>query len=200
MISAIIGLPGQGKSLSASIEMRNLIDRGYTVYSNIHLKEDRPNYHFFETKDWKIILGLQDGIIYMDEGQFILDARQWQDLPVEFRQLLQKGRHEGLDFVVLTQHIMQIDVAYRRLIFEAKKVVKVFSFKKWSVGLFLSFNAEIVQDDEVRTEMGWPDFIWATKKDWEYYDSFALRSTKPPVPDIQCECGVIHKLSTDCKH
>lgn len=198
MISAIVGLPGEGKSLTASIKMRELLDKGYTIYTNIHLAEDRPNYHYFDTKDWKIILKLQDGIIFMDEGQFILDARQWQDLPVEFRQQLQKGRHEGLDFVVLTQHIMQIDVAYRRLIYDAKKVSRIFSSKRWNLGLFLLFDAEIHGENEVKINAGIPEFVLATKKDWEYYNSHALRSKKRPIDDAECEyCGIIHQLKDD---
>lgn len=195
MISALVGLPGEGKSLTASMRMKKLIRAGYTVYSNIHLAENAENYHYFDTKDWRVILELQDGIIFMDEGQFILDARQWQDLPVEFRQQLQKGRHEGLDFVVLTQHIMQIDVAYRRLIYDAKQVSRVFSSKKWQIGLFLLFDANVLGENKVETE-GFPEIILATKEDWQYYDSHALRSKKSPVPDEECHlCGITHKIT-----
>jgi len=195
MISALIGLPGEGKTLTASMRIREDLDHGRTVFSNIHLNEERPNYHYFPTRDWKVVLKLQDGIIYMDEGQFVLDARQWQDLPVEFRQLLQKGRHEGLDFVVLTQHIMQIDVAYRRLIYDAKKVTRVFSYRKWSIGLFLLWNANLLGDSDISTE-GFPEFVLAQKEDYDYYNSFALRSRHILMPDVECEeCGVIHRVN-----
>jgi len=195
MISAVVGLPGEGKSLTTSMRIREDLDAGIQVYTNIHLDEKRKNYTFFHTKDWEIILKLQDGVIYFDEGQFILDARNWQNLPVEFRQLLQKGRHEGLDFVVLTQHIMQIDVAYRRLIYDAKRVVRVFSIKKWNIGLFLIFDAEIMGENEVKIDYGIPEFVFATKEDWDYYNSYALRTHKPPVDLHICSvCGIRHEL------
>jgi len=200
MISAVIGLPGEGKSLTTSMKIKEDLDLGRTVYTNIHLNERRPNYHFFETKNWEIILSLQDGIIYFDEGQFILDARNWVNLPVEFRQLLQKGRHEGLDFVVLTQHIMQIDVAYRRLIYDAKRVVRVFAMKKWNIGLFLLFDASLLGDSEVKIETNFPEIILATKEDWEYYNSFALRSQKKPPDQVPCVlCGEVHQLADSPK-
>jgi len=195
MISALVGLPGEGKTLTASKRIREDLDRGRVIFTNIHLNEKRPNYHYFPTRDWRVILKLQDGIIYMDEGQFVLDARQWQDLPVEFRQLLQKGRHEGLDFIVLTQHIMQIDVAYRRLIYDARQVTRVFSFKRWAVGLFLVWEADLMGENKIETK-GFPDLVWATRKDWEYYNSYSLRSKYDPETDVSCEeCGVIHRVS-----
>jgi len=133
----------------------------------------------------------------MEEAQFILDARQWALLPVEFRVLLQKGRHEGLDFVIITQHIMQIDVSARRLIMQARTVKKILSIKKWNFGIFVSFDANILGDNEVQVESIWPDIKFATKEDWEYYNSYALRSAKPPPIKQQCDCGRVHRIDKD---
>jgi zona occludens toxin (predicted ATPase) len=195
MISAIVGLPGEGKSLYASIRIREDLKAGRTVYTNLHCLEKNPKYHYFDTEDWEIIFNLHDGVIYFDEGQFILDARNWINLPVKFRELLQKGRHEGLDFICLTQHIMQIDVAYRRLIYESKQVYRIFSKKKWNFGIFLIMDADIQQENEIKNT-GFSDLLFCFKKDWEYYNSFALRSDKPPIEDQKCDCGLIHKIST----
>lgn len=192
MISVLVGLPGEGKSLTASMEIRYFLNKGHTIYTNLHLDESRPNYHYFHTQDWKVILRAQDGIVYFDEGQFILDARNWQELPVEFRQQLQKGRHEGLDFVVLTQHIMQIDVAYRRLLYQSRKVIRVFSFRRWSIGFFLVFPVDVMGDD-VKIS-GWPDPCFPIKADWEYYNSYALRSHLPPLEKKDCPCGTPHRI------
>lgn len=197
MISLVAGLPGEGKSLTTSMQIREDLDRGINVYTSLHLNETRPNYHYFEVKDWEVILGLQDGIVYMEEAQFILDARQWALLPVEFRVLLQKGRHEGLDFVIITQHIMQIDVSARRLIMQARTVKKIFSSRKWNFGIFVSFDANIMGDNEVQIDSIFPDVKFATKKDWEYYDSFALRSQKAPPIKQPCACGMIHRIDKE---
>jgi len=197
MISLVAGLPGEGKSLTTSMQIREDLDRGINVYTSLHLNETRPNYHFFEVKDWEVILGLQDGIVYMEEAQFILDARQWALLPVEFRVLLQKGRHEGLDFVIITQHIMQIDVSARRLIMQARTVKKLLSIKKWNFGIFVSFDANILGDNEVEIDSVVPDLKFATKKDWDYYNSYALRTKKDPPKKLPCDCGRIHRIDKD---
>jgi len=197
MISLVAGLPGEGKSLTTSIQIREDLDRGINVYTSLHLNEDRPNYHYFEVKDWEVILGLQDGIVYMEEAQFILDARQWALLPVEFRVLLQKGRHEGLDFVIITQHIMQIDVSARRLIMQARTVKKLLSIKRWNFGIFLSFDANIFDDNQVAIESYFPDIKFATKSDWEYYNSYALRTQKDPPIRQSCDCGRVHRIDKD---
>lgn len=199
MLYATIGKPGEGKSLTASIEIRELLDQGITVYSNLHLNEKRENYRYFETDDWQVIFTLQDGFIYFDEGQFILDSRQWEKLPVAFRQLLQKGRHEGLDFVVLTQNIMQIDVTYRRLIHEAKRVFRFFTWKRFNFGIFLTMPIDIQGLDKESLVKAFPEIIFAVKDDWDYYNSYALRSKKEPKKAIQCNCGIIHRLSTEEK-
>jgi len=174
-----------------------MLDAGHNVYTSLHLNETRPNYHYFEVKDWEVILTLQDGIVVMEEAQFILDARQWATLPVEFRVLLQKGRHEGLDFVIITQHIMQIDVSARRLIMQARTVKKILSIRKWNFGIFVSFDANILGDNEVEIESIFPDVKFATKKDWEYYDSFALRTQKPPPIPQKCSCGRMHRIDKE---
>jgi len=197
MISLVAGLPGEGKSLTTSMQIREDLDRGINVYTSLHLNETRPNYHYFEVKDWEVILGLQDGIVYMEEAQFILDARQWALLPVEFRVLLQKGRHEGLDFVIITQHIMQIDVSARRLIMQARTVSKFISIRKWNFGIFVSWDANILGDNEVERESIFPDIKFAFKKDWEYYNSFALRTQKDPPIKQECKCGRVHRIDKD---
>jgi len=194
MITCKVGRPGTGKSATASKEIRYWVSKGIHVYTNLHVNEDSPYYHFFETKDWQIIFTLQDGIIVFDEGQFILDARQWAETPVEFRQLLQKGRHEGLDFYILTQNIMQIDVAARRLIHEAKQVVKLFSRR--NLGLYLEWPIDISGLDKQTIGSIFPCAGYVLiKEDWEYYDSHALRSRKdPPLSTCCTQCGVVHQL------
>jgi len=198
MISIILGLPGEGKSLTTSMQIKKDLDAGIQVYTSLHLNETRPNYHFFEMEDWEVVLTLQDGNVYLEEGQFILDAREWAKLPVAFRALLQKGRHEGLNFIIITQHIMQIDVAARRLIMEARTVKKIFSSFKWNFGIFASFDADIMGDSEVTIKSFFPNLHMATREDWQYYDSYALRTNKPqPLPQ-PCKCGRLHRI--DNKH
>jgi len=193
MIIARIGRPGEGKSLTTALDIRDWLDEGRTVYSNLHVEESRPNYRFFDTKDWEVIYQLRDGIIVFDEGQMLLDARNWEKLPIEFRQLLQKGRHEGLDFVVVTQAIMQVDVSARRLIHEATKVVKIFSSRKLNLGIFLLLEVDVHGLEKEKTT-GFAGFRIALGEDWRYYDSHALRTKAEPLVPITCECGQTHRI------
>jgi len=195
MITVRIGKPGEGKSLTASMDIREAIKKGITVYSNLHLNEESPLYRYFDTDDWKVVYELQNGQIVFDEGQFILDSRNWESLPVKFRQLLQKGRHEGIDFTVLTQNIMQIDVAYRRLIHEAEAVHCLLTAKKWDFGIFWVRKLElasILTDKEIGE--GIPVPYVAFPSDWKYYNSFALRSEKEALTPFMCECGITHQI------
>jgi len=196
MITVRIGKPGEGKSLTASMDIRDALRRGIPVYSNLHLNETSPLFRYFRTEDWEVIYELQNGQIIFDEGQFILDARRWDALPVAFRQLLQKGRHEGLDFTVLTQNIMQIDVAYRRLIHEAEAVHQLISWKRYNFGIFFVRRLDlqsILTDKEVGE--GFPRAYVAGPSDWEYYNSYALRSQKDPPKALECaECGEMHQI------
>jgi len=178
------------------MEIREWLDKGLQVYTNLHLNETRPNYHYFDTKDWKVIFALQDGIIVFDEGQFILDARQWAETPVEFRHLLQKGRHEGLDFYILTQNIMQIDVAARRLIHEAWMVQKWVQIRRWNFGFFVEWEIDISGLEKQEISSAIPRALYTlTRPDWKYYDSYALRSRKEPPPHIICEiCPAEHRI------
>jgi len=195
MISCKVGRPGTGKSATASKEIRYWIEKKIHVYTNLHLNESSEYYHYFDTQDWKIIFDLQDGIIVFDEGQFILDAREWANTPVAFRHLLQKGRHEGLDFYILTQNIMQIDVAARRLIHEAKMVRKLFA--RGNFGIFLEWPIDISGLDKQELSSIFPCAGYVLlKEDWEYYDSHFLRSKKvPPIAKSCTQCDVVHRIA-----
>lgn len=195
MIYIRVGKPGEGKSLTASIDIRERLDKGIKVYTNLHLREDRENYFYFPTSDYEIIYDLQDGEIWFDEGQMLLDARNWEKLPVEFKFLLQKGRHEGLDFYILTQNINQVDVLARRLVHEGSLVWRFFSMRRLNFGIFLLFDLDVESVEKQKVSSFFPiDIIFATRSDWEYYDSFALRTHKDPVEKTECTCGLIHRV------
>jgi len=194
MLFIRVGKPGEGKSLTASMDIRERLDRGVTIYTNLHLNETRENYHYFDTKDYQVIFDMQDGEIWFDEGQQLLDARQWEKLPVEFKFLLQKGRHEGLDFYILTQNINQIDVLARRLLHEGDFVYRLFSWKRFQFGIFFLWDLDLQKPEDQKVKMGYPTVRIATKDDWAYYDSYALRTKKAKRPKTMCACGVAHQL------
>jgi len=196
MIYALLGKPGEGKSFSASRLIKEKLDLGITVYSNIHVNDPRPNYHFFNTENYEIIYKLQDGIVVFDEGQDILDSRNWMNLPMAFRQRVQKGRHEGLDILVVTQDINQIDVAYRRLVQQARYTKCLFQSRSLNFALFMLRDVDL-ESIEKQKGTGWPTFTIGTKKDFEYYNSHAYRSAPHdlnPYTKPCTLCGRRHEL------
>jgi len=62
------------------------------------------------------ILEARNGIICMDEGQALLEARNWENLPAEFSNKLRQHRKHNLDLYVTTQNLGTIDINLRRLV------------------------------------------------------------------------------------
>lgn len=62
------------------------------------------------------ILEIRDGVIMIDEGQSLFDARNWESMPEEFSNKLRQHRKHSLDLYVTTQNLGTIDINYRRLV------------------------------------------------------------------------------------
>lgn len=62
------------------------------------------------------LLEIRDGVILIDEGQVLFNARNWEQLPYEFQYKLQQHRKHRLDLYVTTQNMGTIDITYRRLV------------------------------------------------------------------------------------
>lgn len=62
------------------------------------------------------LIELKDGIIIMDEAQNLLDARNWENLPIEFSNKLRQHRKHNLDLYATTQNMGTIDINMRRLV------------------------------------------------------------------------------------
>jgi len=62
------------------------------------------------------LLETRDGIILLDEGQALLEARNWDSLPAEFSNKLRQHRKHNLDLYVTTQNLGTIDINLRRLV------------------------------------------------------------------------------------
>lgn len=62
------------------------------------------------------LIELKDGIICMDEAQSLLDARNWENLPMEFSNKLRQHRKHKLDLYATTQNMGTIDINMRRLV------------------------------------------------------------------------------------
>lgn len=62
------------------------------------------------------LIEVSDGIIIMDEAQNLLDARNWENLPLEFSNKLRQHRKHNLDLYATTQNMGTIDINMRRLV------------------------------------------------------------------------------------
>lgn len=62
------------------------------------------------------LLEIKNGIICMDEAQALLEARNWENLPMEFSNKLRQHRKHRLDLYVTTQNLGTIDINLRRLV------------------------------------------------------------------------------------
>lgn len=84
----------------------------------VRKKEYRPlrrgNIVYFD--DITELIEVRDGIICMDEAQNLLDARNWENLPLEFSNKLRQHRKHKLDLYATTQNMGTIDINMRRLV------------------------------------------------------------------------------------
>lgn len=74
----------------------------------------RGNIIYFD--DITELIEIQDGVIVLDEAQNLLDARNWENLPLEIANKLRQHRKHSLDLYGTTQNMGTIDINLRRLV------------------------------------------------------------------------------------
>jgi len=74
------------------------------------------------------LLEVRNGIILVDEGQALLEARNWEQLPAEFSNKLRQHRKHNLDLYVTTQNLGTIDINLRRLVQVWVHCTDIFAF------------------------------------------------------------------------
>lgn len=115
MITLITGIPGTGKTAYA---VKTLIDlaRDRPIYSNINgLAVD----HFPIDADWIAQWhhkAPHEAIIVIDECQHHFPPRSTQSKPPEHVAALNTHRHQGVDFILITQRPNLIDYAVKGLV------------------------------------------------------------------------------------
>jgi len=95
-----------------------LAEKIFKLYHAIRKKPHNPKRRgriiYFE--DITELLEAREGIIIMDEGQSLLEARNWENLPAEFSNKLRQHRKHNLDLYTTTQNLGTIDINLRRLV------------------------------------------------------------------------------------
>lgn len=99
------------------------------------------------------LIGIQDCLIFIDEGSSVFDARNWEMLPSEFSNDVRQSRKQGKDLVVTTQEMGNIDINYRRVLMEWWECQLSF-FRIWSNPVIMGFSKAKLQrvGDYTRTE------------------------------------------------
>ena len=179
MIFAFTGKTGSGKTYQMVKEIYARWKTGTDVYSNTYLLfEKYERFKFYEVwlyniqkfflnllkrnvepqkrgriiyyEDISEIIEARNGIILMDEGQNLLEARNWENLPAEFSNKLRQHRKHRLDLYVTTQNLGTIDINLRRLVQKWKHTRDVFAlFGKRNPNIFSIHITEEKDIDEL---------------------------------------------------
>lgn len=130
MITVITGLTGSGKTWY----MTKLINRdwqaGAKVFTNYPLTFNENNDAVTRWHNLDELYHLNRGVIAIDEGQKLFDARRWASLPVSFAEKIAQHRKDFLDIYTTTQDIGHIDVRIRSNIHELYHCQSIFRYPK----------------------------------------------------------------------
>jgi len=125
MINAYTGLPGHYKSYTlADLAYQMLNDPKETreIWTNFWI--DSPKVKYYE--DFLQLVEKKDIVIFMDEADDHMDARDWADLPKTTRLKFRQHRHHGIDIYLAVQDLSFLDVTIRKLVgryFECKRLI-----------------------------------------------------------------------------
>ena len=118
MITVITGLTGSGKTFLMTRLMLKDWKTGATIYSNFPLLFPNNNENIVRWHNLDELYHLTNGIIAIDEGQKLFDARRWASLPISFSEKIAQHRKHFLDIMTTTQDLGHIDVRIRQNIHE----------------------------------------------------------------------------------
>lgn len=178
MIHLISGLPGSGKSLRTVFLIQKFLEEGRPVYARgiddlnvpmVELLED-PN-------DWE---SLPDGaVIVIDEAQKVWPSRRGAE-PIPPVRALSEHRHQGKDFILITQHPAMLDSYVRRLVGRHEHLVRRFGVQACTI-----YGWNEVQDDPSQDSARAlsEESLWSYPKHlYGKYKSATLHTVKRRVP------------------
>lgn len=182
MFYLITGTPGAGKTLLTIAELSKVIDRKI-YYHDINLTEFGR-----EKLGWTPIdqIGVMkwrelppNSIVLIDECHKIFPVRAAKDRPQEWVEALAEHRHLGIDFYLLTQHPMDIDVFVRRRIYQHIHYKRQFGYESCSCFRWEGLGDP---DDKWRVKDASVKRISYPKEFYEYYVSSQKHTVKKEVP------------------
>jgi hypothetical protein len=113
MITVITGLTGAGKTELMTRLIHHEWKQGSTIFTNYPLTFNSDNTDIHRWHNLDELYHLNNGIITIDEGQMLFDARRWASLPMTFLAKITQHRKHNLDIYTTTQDLGQIDVRVR---------------------------------------------------------------------------------------
>jgi len=118
MITVITGLTGSGKTLLMTKLLYKEWKLGATVHVNFPVSFNEQNEDIRRWHNLDELYRLNNGVIGIDEGQKLFDARRWGSLPISFAEKIAQHRKHHLDIYTTTQDIGHIDLRVRSNIHE----------------------------------------------------------------------------------
>jgi hypothetical protein len=130
MIIVITGLTGSGKTWFMTRLMLKDWKAGAEIYANFPLTFPNENERVSRWHNLDELYNLKCGVVAIDEGQKLFDARRWGSLPVSFAEKVAQHRHHFLDIYTTTQDVGHIDLRVRSNIHELYNCQSLFRFPK----------------------------------------------------------------------
>lgn len=101
---------------------------GVKIYTNFKLFFDSEDVFYYQ--NLAELNHVRNAIILIDEAQVLLDSRDWESLPREFKYKVAQHRKHRLDIYATTQEIGQVDLRLRSLVQEWEHCETYITFKK----------------------------------------------------------------------
>lgn len=200
MIELVVGLPGQGKSLTSARTVLDLLARNERWFKKSGIRRriasNMPFAPFLlerfpeQIVYWKTleeVVLLEDVDVIWDEVANQMDARNWLNLPESVKHWLRHHDKVGVEVYANTQHLEAVDVQFRRLINRLYVVTKLFGSprpavtkppiaKVWGVVMLRQHDPKLYawQSDTgevVKSAIGMPSFFWMSRRLVAVYDT-----------------------------
>lgn len=118
MIKLFEGLNGAGKTMALTKLLFEDWKNGSKIYPNYPLTFPNDNERVERWSQLPEIYHITDGVIAIDEAQYLFDARRWQMTPMSFLAKIAQHRKDMLDVYTTTQSYSDIDYRFRKLVHE----------------------------------------------------------------------------------
>ena len=159
MVIAYTGKPGAGKTLSAVRYIYK--DHRKTIYTNVKLEIPKKDIIQVLPSNVQDLKKLRDGIVFIDEANFVFSSRFWSRIPKDLIQFWAMHRKYGVDLIVTSHSLKRIDIILRELV--------SYEVRCKTLGLFVVNNwYDVDYSDKVKTS------IFFGAKYYKYYDTFEM--------------------------